>query len=468
MRKILYRCLAGAVLLVSLAVALGFLCYRAAEGGDFRFNQHFIEDQWLESGGFPEGATGTAVRSRLRTGLRRLVSADPGPGGVDLDKPATVLAHVFVHLPPQAIVYPTETYYYWTFPYRDRRVSGNVRLLDAGKGLLHIGYFDPEDQRIFNAGTFGAADGVEIRPVPKTPENDYRATYKGRSVTFLLPKWALKASPDVRLAPGEEVVSGILDESGLAFVLLYHKGEKAFYYVLNELFPPCERLLEVEGTRGAYRIGERSRFVFFEDSSMRRKLLVGVLSRNIQENNFYDGPFDQVPPRLDLRSRLEAAYPYVRMAGGLDQHGNFLEMEGQRVAISPYQAYLGLTDLKSFLDAQLKGGPSGPALWARMTYESKRHFHQRLLQRESLPSLYGGEHQIFQSQGWPPNHWGKNSRSWPLDHREVLSRSWPPNHDAGVSRGGSPAAGSGAKRHDAALSRSLIQGLRPKKEKAGT
>lgn len=46
---------------------------------------------------------------------------------------------------------------------------------------------------------------------------------------------------------------------------------------------------------------------------------------------------DQVPPKLELEERLESAYPYVK--GKIDRHGNFIEVPGTRVAISPYLKY---------------------------------------------------------------------------------------------------------------------------------
>lgn len=84
-------------------------------------------------------------------------------------------------------------------------------------------------------------------------------------------------------------------------------------------------------------IGMDSRFIFFHADD--RLVLVGVLSDNVVRNNYYDGPFDQVPPDLKIKSELESVYPYVKLRGGIDLHGNFILQHGMRVAISPYIVY---------------------------------------------------------------------------------------------------------------------------------
>jgi hypothetical protein len=104
-------------------------------------------------------------------------------------------------------------------------------------------------------------------------------------------------------------------------------------------------------------VGQSSRFVFLEENG--RDILVGVHKANIESNNYYDGPFDQVPPRLELQEMLEAAYPYVKERGGIDRHGNFKSLTGNRVAISPYLQYESLNKLHQAsaiaIDQRLRG-----------------------------------------------------------------------------------------------------------------
>jgi len=58
--------------------------------------------------------------------------------------------------------------------------------------------------------------------------------------------------------------------------------------------------------------------------------------------------------------------------------------------------------------------------YLRLTYVSKRDFHNRLGPDGDAP--------LFVRQGWPANHYGESSRAWNAEHRYEQSSMWPPNH----------------------------------------
>lgn len=406
-----------------IAVAItAILPFGWSENPRIHFNQHEIEAKWAAAGAFGAGETLERWWGNYRSGWRNLL------GGTrmhleteaNFDDPASILRLVLAHAPSQPVVYPTELYYYYRFPLKGRVIGGNLRFVDADKGILHMGYFDVHDRSMINARSWSEADGISVsvdgdRVIVKTSD---------RSVTFRLTGSQLARAESVPIDNDEEIVCAVLDESGHALVLLFNNTVKAFYYILNDRIQSWEPLDPVPSAGDRYVVGRESRFVFRREKSPARLLLVGVSSRNIYENNYYDGPFDQVPPRLPIRDKLVAAYPYVTMRGGIDEHGNFIALEHQRVAISPYQNYDDLGRLVEQLDEADANASTDAERRLAWTYESKRDFHTR----------YDGKGApVYVAQGWPANHHGDKSRLWGESHAWQVSSMWPPDHDTGPS-----------------------------------
>ena len=163
---------------------------------------------------------------------------------------------------------------------------------------------------------------------------------------------------------------------------------------------------------------------------------MGVSRKDIFYNNYFDGPFDQVPPRLPLRDKLHAAYPYTNYSGGIDEHGNFHWFKSSRVAISPYYDYLTAKELVSYHQRCHKENNKS-AFWSCLAYELKKDFHKTLdeynnetNQTVSYPPNY---HPIYVTQGWPANHEGNISLEWSEWHTQALSSAWPKNHKTEIS-----------------------------------
>lgn len=401
-----------------------------------RLNQHFVEDVRRETGAQDLEESARAWWSAWRGGVKNLFQSPPEPDAVDFEDPRSVLTYVLDCAPPYAIVYPTETYYYYRFHVGHREVSGNLRLLDADRGEIHVGYFDADDGSKMKWGTFDADDGLTVDPAG---DGDWLVRLDGREVRFHLARRALEEIDGLRLLDYEQVVSGILDESAVPLVLLYNEVTSAFYYVLNEQLGASEELAEVETEAGHYFVGKRTRFVYHADEEFDRKLLVGVAARSVSSNDYYDGPFDQVPPRLQIRERLEASYPYVTHRGGIDEHGNFVDLDHQRVAISPYTQYGTVEELLQRTDRIVEKALVKADLWSDLTHESKRDFHERI----AAAGPTGGPHAVFLSAGWPANHHAKQSLAWNGDHEAALSSTWPPDHEVSRSTGTDAGASDG-------------------------
>jgi hypothetical protein len=390
---------------------------------NIRFNQHQIERELQPGGEGPPGPTDAS--DTLVAGF---------------DDPATVIAAVLRAAPDRAVVYPSERYYYFEFDLGVRRVGGNLRFTDAERGVVHVGYFDRLDQSDMRSATFGERDGLECEEIGA---GVYRVEFRGVERRFRLAAEYLDARPPA-LAPGERVISGVLDESGWTLALIWSESERGFRFVLAADAVAPEPLLPIPGTDERLMVGRESRFVFWRDA-LDRVVLVGVRSEHVRANNRYDGPFDQVPPQLAIGPLLEAAYPYVNDRGGIDAHGNFVRLEGHRVAISPYQVYRTLGEFTAVVRAMVDGGRADE-IASVLTYERKRE-----LSSGPAPDVNGadeeggaiddsssvtlgrllapprGAHRLWMSQGWPGNHHAMTSRLWPVDHRREASSTRAPN-----------------------------------------
>lgn len=398
------------------------------------FNQHEIEDLWMAAGAFDSEERALVSRSERAAAMHWLTTEPPSADDVRFEDPRSVFEYLWKSVPPVAIVYPTEQYYYYRFDLRQRSVGGNIRLVDADRGILHIGYFDRADQAKSHYAPMGAEHDVHIE---RLEEGRYRVRHAGREVEFVLARRALGCGGPPTLLKHESCITGVLDESGIPLKMVYDSIHRSFSFVLNEGIPAIDPLVPVEGTDGRFLFDRRTEFVFYADARARRRLLVAVSSRNVYENNYFDGPFDQVPPRLALKEKLEAAYPYLKL-DPIDAHGNFTRREGQRVAISPYLDYASLDDAVAELGRREKGAVLPSQKWAALTYENKRDFH-RTLARSGGGA--GPDHRIYVSQGWPANHTLARSQAWPASHRSDQSSGWAANAEAAAQPGGTPTAG---------------------------
>lgn len=261
---------------------------------------------------------------------------------LDLADPDTVFKTVFFALDSEVVVYPTENYYYFQLYAGGKTIWGNLRLdaSDRDQGIIHIGYFEYDENGMYQdregkEKEFSAKDGVIVERIGSFL---YKVSYAGKTVVFRLNDIGKERPQEGQIRRNEVYVGPIFDESGLKFFLLFNKKEKHFMYVLNENENVPEDFVKLSED---VVVGRRTGFGFFLDTRNSRKILIGVNGRSTDRNNYYDGPFDQLPDNYaestNISKYIEEAYPYTR--GNIDKFGGYKNQKGARVVISPYIVY---------------------------------------------------------------------------------------------------------------------------------
>lgn len=270
----------------------------------------------------------------------------------DIGDIMAAFGHVFAALSDRVKVYPTENYYYFTFGHGGQTYAGNMRLdvKDRDEGILHFAYFNKiEDWNTELTTQYRPLSTVDGVRVVKEDELVYRVTYKDKSVVFALNDLRGVTVPADKLGEGEEYLGPVFDESGLRFYLLFHPAEKRFMFVLDESGRAMDELLAYSEGDPSILLGMRTGFAFYRDRYLDRKILIGVFGGNVENNNYFDGPFDQLPDNFidgdALQKALLTAYPDLE--GEIDAYGNFKEQEG-RVLVNPYINYSFLNELETY------------------------------------------------------------------------------------------------------------------------
>jgi hypothetical protein len=270
---------------------------------------------------------------------------------LQVDDPKAVFRFVLNSLPDRVKVYPTENYYYFRFVHRGAQYAGNVRLDNETRdqGKIHIAYSidfaewkdeDPAFHRLL-----GQEDGVIVEKLDRLV---YRVSYEGKSVVFELNDLSDVVPPPEALAPDERYIGPVFDDSAVRFFLVYNDKLKLFHYILDETIPPTDLYEPAAGSKRIL-IGKRTGFAFYRDQQRERKILIGVFEGNARVNNYFDGPFDQLPDNFiageALRSAILAVEPGLK--GRIDRFGS--DPGGEtRFMISPYLHYRQEEELLAF------------------------------------------------------------------------------------------------------------------------
>ena len=271
----------------------------------------------------------------------------------DLKDTMAVFAFVFGALPERVNVYPTENYYYFRFVHAGVPFAGNIRLdpKDRDGGKLHFGYFEDHAEWHREDGfaqndILDQSHGVTLERVDNLI---YRATFRGKSVTFALNDVSKIKPPAGLLGPDETFIGPIFDESAIRFFLVFNSRLRIFHFILDETTSGVPDELVAAERSDRILIGKRTGFAFYRDHRLDRKIMIGAFEANSLNNTYFDGPFDQLPENFIegevLRSALIAADPTVK--GEIDRLGHFSDGSG-RYAINPYMLYRKESDLLVF------------------------------------------------------------------------------------------------------------------------
>ena len=290
--------------------------------------------------------TGTTQPPRLETNEEFIRSL--GATGLDIDDPRGVFQFVLDGLPARVMVYPTENYYYFRFIHEGVGYSGNIRLDPDGRELARVnfGYYKDTNEwlELEDEGQFtilGAEDGVSVeRLAPLT----YKISSRGTSVIFELNDLSDVRPPRAAMADGDRFIGPVFDESGIRFFLLFNDRFNRFSFILDETSGRSEELVPLSSAPRVL-VGRRTGFAYYSDAPG-RLILMAVYAPNVQVNNYYDGPFDQLPDNFIKGDELREAILKVDPSyeGSIDRFGN-LEGTAVRYLISPYRGYLYTEEL---------------------------------------------------------------------------------------------------------------------------
>lgn len=264
--------------------------------------------------------------------------------------PLHLFADILNTLPARVRIYPTENYYYFYFFYNGVRYAGNIRLgaADRDQGKLHFAYYEDaspwREAGDLTYVVFDRSNGVLVQRLGRLA---YRVKYGTKSVVFVLNDLAQVRPPAGTLNDDEVFVGPIFDESAVSFFLIFNRRLKQFFYILNETNLP-EKLVR-SSTSERILIGQRTGFAFYRDDKLERRILIGVFAENAETNNYFDGPFDQLPDNFikgdELRDLIVLAKPDLK--GKIDRFGFFSDGD-LRYAIEPYLEYKKIEDLDIF------------------------------------------------------------------------------------------------------------------------
>ncbi len=268
-----------------------------------------------------------------------------------IDDPMAVFTYVLNSLPARVKVYPTENHYYFWFFHGGARYAGNIKI-DARlreQGNFRFVYYVDQPSWLGLTHDYevilGAARGVRVEKVEPLA---YRLTYKNKSVVFTLNDLSRVHPPAQAIRPDEQFIGPVFDESGVRFFLLFNARLKIFLYILDETVTPADTFISTTVGDSHILIGRRTGFALYRDGHRNRKMLIGVSGANVSENNYFDGPSDQMPDNFivddTFRQAILAAEPGFK--GEIDRYGALAD--GARFVAAPYMQYHRPADLAIF------------------------------------------------------------------------------------------------------------------------
>lgn len=267
---------------------------------------------------------------------------------LDVDNIMTVFEFVMDSLPERVTVYPSENYFYFKFIHNSQTYAGNIRLdtSDRDEQNVHFAYFLEytlwQKSQDLKYKKLTPADGIKLE---KLGPLSYKLIYKDKSVIFDISDLSKQKPLAGMLSRDETFIGPAEDDSGIKFFLVFNKRLKMFLFLLNENEGVADVLHPVK-ISSSMSVGGRTGFVFYKDLKLDRKILIGVFEGNSMVNNYFDGPFDQLPDNFvqgdEMRKAVVAIDPSLE--GKVDRFG--ADPKGdERFAVNPYIYYGSIDDL---------------------------------------------------------------------------------------------------------------------------
>ncbi len=287
--------------------------------------------------------------------------------GVDYREPAQVLRALLESTPSEVDVLPSEFYWYFQLPAQAAWLRGTMVWNLQSPDRMEFSYyalsrgFLPQGTENFSgkaqftwAGELSEMPGCTVGGL----ERDDRGLIRrikcfGISKTFHYPflnKDIESNRARLRslgcLLKGEEHWADFMDESGIRFSAIFLPAEKR---VIEIVHPDDVRLLRLTHYP-AQDVWHDSNtdFVFFKDAE--RYVLIGNYKFHMLENNYFDGPHDQlahadmyvghVEPLGKLIPKLGSYLPEMPV----DEYGTFAKFKHGRFVIADHVSYEHMND----------------------------------------------------------------------------------------------------------------------------
>ena len=270
----------------------------------------------------------------------------------DLENPLDVFRHFFHReLPPQIHILPSENCLYFVFtaasnrPYRGCMSISRRRSHENG---VSFSYLDRETL----VGKYIFLDSAHGLRVQWLDNFTLEVTFEGRSRLVFLNRLTVRPPARAVLRNTESYLGPCHDEYGLSFALCFDTETRCFFWLLDDSSEVPETFVR---HNGCLEFGARSKFIFLDDRQLCRRILIGVSAAEMRANNYYDGPFDQLPDNhikngeVELRKYIELNDPDRRYQ--LDEFGYFKMLKGRRVAITASCSYETLDQLTAIAES---------------------------------------------------------------------------------------------------------------------
>lgn len=267
-----------------------------------------------------------------------------------------IFSAVFESLPDSVFVFPTENYYYFNFVADAVNYHGNIGLFRQliQKNRINFSYYTNHNLSVGadrNHIELGPSEGLAISHISTFVIS---IEYNSKIVIFNLNEMNFSTLNEIYYEPNEEsIVCPVFDESGYSFILIFNNDIKSFFWMLDNRSSIPDSLIKID--ENIFK-GINSEFIFYRDSILNRYLLFGVKSENVYQNNWYDGPFDQIPDNhiylghFDFKKFLTQAYPKF----DFDFYGGFKDDKDSRIAISNYYLYSDYNDIIILIKKYIK------------------------------------------------------------------------------------------------------------------